>query len=100
MKYPRFDFKNVELIFTVDTDHGTYEVYKVDPLRRYYLVKNGRDLAWKNYSSISMTFKEAEKWVAKWRKNAKFQIEQLDERIADLQLEQAEIRFLIDEKIE
>jgi hypothetical protein len=60
---------------------------------RLYLKKNGQELAWCWHDSPNA--KDFPNWIVKWEKNARNQIENLEDRIDELKRKQERFRTLL-----
>ena len=69
-----------------------FTMYDALPWGRYVLVKNGKEVAFKNKGDFPPSI---DKWVNSWCKNARKQIEKLDERRQELLIEQQEVRSML-----
>lgn len=69
-----------------------FTMYDALPWGRYVLVKNGKEVAFKNKGDFPPSI---DKWVETWRTNARKQLDRLEGRIEDLQTEQNEISHLL-----
>jgi len=95
MKYEKFIMEGVSPWCTVHQELDTYQVYLVESLGRWYLVKGGYSVAWKNFTGMEMDSGAATKWVLRFEKNLREQIVNLNYRIIELADERREISKIL-----
>ena len=89
MKYKTFNFtSSMTPVFA----QGKYTVYEVPDLGRWYLVKDNKELAWKNYKVNSPDYAH---WIRGWEKVAEHQLLSLQSRVDELLDERDEILNLL-----
>ena len=92
MKYKTFFYtSSMTPIFA----QGEYTVYEVPHAGRWYLVKDGKELAWKNYKLNSPDYAY---WIKGWEKTAEKQLSSLQVRVDALLDERDEILTLLGEQ--
>ena len=89
MKYKTFHYaSSMTPIFA----QGAYTVYEVPHAGRWYLIKDGKELAWKNYKLKSPDYAH---WIGGWEKTAENQLISLQARVDALLDERDEILNLL-----
>lgn len=93
-KYSTFDFNRYPDAYMHLANYEGFAMYEAVRLGRYVLVKDDKEVAFKNKADFPPSI---DKWVEDWRKNARKQLDKLEGRIDILLSEQNEIINLLED---
>ena len=93
MKYPEYSSREGDILVY---DQEGFSVYKNEQLGLFFLVLNGKEVAFKNFGSLSEPMDlNCAKWISNWKANGKIQLIKLQNRVEDLLDEQMEIAEML-----